>query len=693
MEDENKTKEQLLQELAKLRLRISEPEEESPESRWAEEALVESERRYKSLYSLIRLMCDNAPDLIWAKDLDGRYLFVNRAICETLLNASDTEEPIGKTDLFFAERERSAHPENPNRHDFGKICVDSDKVVMSSKKAERFDEYGNVRGEFLYLDVYKTPFWNEHGEMIGTVGCGRVVTEEKRLQEALELKTDEQSLLLDNTQTQIWFLTDAETYGRVNKAHAEFLGKTPEDFRNKSLYEILSKEEADVWIDENIELFQTKKRVHGEQWFNNGKGEPRLLTITKTPKLDDKGNVEFAVCSAEDITDRKRLEELQLQTARFRAVADLAGGVAHNFNNLLQIVIGHLGLALMDLETGDYAEVKEALERVLKSSKLAAGTVRRLQSYAGIRDRGQVPKEEVVDLSAVVRQSVEMSETWWKTAPTKKGREGSLNVRLQDGCLVRGEKNDLFDVAVSLIKNAAEASCYDGDIDVETCIDGDHVVLRVRDAGLGITEENLKKVFNPFFTTKAEVGAGLSLASSRTTVDAHGGQILVESEEGKGTTFTVLLPFVGQEPDPPRSRKRTVTGRHVTVLAIDDEEAMLDLLKSALTRHNYGVLTALSGKEGLDIFNEVPVDLVICDLGMPGVSGWEVGERIRATCLERGIEKAPFILLTGWSGQETEVKKIAESGVDVLMDKPLNIKAILDAVGELVGNGPAKASN
>lgn len=149
----------------------------------AELRLQESEKRYRQFYSMFRLMADNMPDLLWAKDIDRRFTFVNKAICEKLLMARDIEEPIGKTDMFFALRERDSHPDQPDWHTFGEICRDSDGVVMASGQPERFDEFGNVRGKFMFLDVYKAPIWDENGTMIGTVGCGRIVTREKELEE------------------------------------------------------------------------------------------------------------------------------------------------------------------------------------------------------------------------------------------------------------------------------------------------------------------------------------------------------------------------------------------------------------------------------------------------------------------------------------------------------------------------------
>ncbi len=161
------------------------------ERKAAEESIKDSESRYKHLYSMVRLMCDNLPDLIWTKDLKSNFIFVNTACCDLLLNARDTDEPIGKDDIYFARRERETHPENPGYHTFGETCLDSDSTVMETKKPQRFEESGNVKGEFIYLDVYKAPFWDEEYTMLGTVGCARVVTKEKEMEEARR-KTEEE---------------------------------------------------------------------------------------------------------------------------------------------------------------------------------------------------------------------------------------------------------------------------------------------------------------------------------------------------------------------------------------------------------------------------------------------------------------------------------------------------------------------
>ncbi len=152
------------------------------ERRKALEAARLDEKKYKSLYTFLRLMSDNIPDMVWAKDLDGNFIFVNKGICKKLLHAQNTDEPIGKNVMYFVERERHEHPDDPTWFTFGEDCSDSDAIIIKAKKPQRFKEYGNVRGKFLFLNVFKAPLYNEKGEMIGTVGSASDITSQKNIE-------------------------------------------------------------------------------------------------------------------------------------------------------------------------------------------------------------------------------------------------------------------------------------------------------------------------------------------------------------------------------------------------------------------------------------------------------------------------------------------------------------------------------
>jgi PAS domain S-box-containing protein len=381
-----------------------------------------------------------------------------------------------------------------------------------------------------------------------------------------------------------------------------------------------------------------------------------------------------------DVTERKKSEELARQSDRFRAVADLTAGVAHNFNNLLQIVLGNASLGLMNLQSGDFKELKENLEQVIESSRFGAETVNRLNRYARGPAVSQKEPLEIFDVSDMVKQAVEMTRPWWKTEPEKRGIKISMVSRLKGGCTIRGKKNEVFEVLVNLIRNAVEALPLGGEIEIDAEVKNNAVVVRVADTGIGIPKENLSRLFTPFFTTSVQAGRGLGLATCHRIVDAHGGGVFVESAEGKGSSFTVTLPYVPYEPPQIEAPKTKAPRKSMTILVVDDLEATVNLLGAGLGRLGHTVLGALSGQEALECFDEAHVDLVICDLAMPDMNGWEVGKAIIEICRNKAIAKPPFIILTGWADQAHDQRNISDSGVDAIVQKPVDIAKLIEVI-------------
>jgi len=153
--------------------------DEMAERQLAEQALKDSEEKSQRLASMLRLICDNVPDMIWAKDLDNRYVFANKALCETLLDLVNTDEPLGKTFDYFARRERDRHPDDPEWYSYGQFAQDIDRHTLGRDEPTTFEESGNVFGKFVFLEVHQARLVNSHGEVIGTVGCARDITERK----------------------------------------------------------------------------------------------------------------------------------------------------------------------------------------------------------------------------------------------------------------------------------------------------------------------------------------------------------------------------------------------------------------------------------------------------------------------------------------------------------------------------------
>jgi len=308
-----------------------------------EEALIENEKKYKSLYSMVRLMCDNVPDLIWAKDLRKKFIFSNHAICEKLLNAKNTDEPIDKSDMYFANRERKAHSENPDYHTFGEICLDSDAIVMKSKKPQRFDEFGNVKGKYLFLDVHKAPFWDEQGNLIGTVGCGRDVTKEKILEE--ERKRVEEELI------------NSREVLRNLSAHLQSIREEERTHISREIHDELGQALTALKMD----LYWLNNRLPSDQKPLLNKTESMLKLLDKTIQtvkkistelrpglLDDLGLVAAIEWQADEFQNRTGIKcNLKVKSEDIVFEQDMATALFRIFQEALTNVTRHARASLV----------------------------------------------------------------------------------------------------------------------------------------------------------------------------------------------------------------------------------------------------------------------------------------------------------------------------------------------------------
>jgi len=298
------------------------------ERRKAEKNLMENEKKYYELYNMIRLMADTVPDMIWAKDLEGKFTFTNKAICKYLLNTKNTDEPIDKTDMFFAIRERKKHPENKKWHNFGEICVNSDKVVLENKKPQRFDEFGNVQGKFLFLDVYKAPIFDDIGEMIGTVGSARDVTREKEIEKILKNERNYYHSFVESLTDWVWEMDLNGIHTYSNKAVEKVLG-----YKSG---EIIGKHVSEFWPEPpemDIERFN-KDLLAGKGWKNytgrfiHKNGSLVFAESSAIPIYDSNHKLAGYRGVDRDITARKEIEDaLKKSEEKYKLLADHSSDV------------------------------------------------------------------------------------------------------------------------------------------------------------------------------------------------------------------------------------------------------------------------------------------------------------------------------------------------------------------------------
>lgn len=430
---------------------------------------------------------------------------------------------------------------------------------------------------------------------------------------------------------------------------------------------------------------QTKQHTTVELQQTSEDGSNATTEVHAYPIFDKKGRVVKILEYWLDVTDRIERERLQMQTARLRAVADLASGVAHNFNNLLQIILSGAELATARVSEGNLQQARSHLQHISQSARFGSGTVKRLQDFASIRHEGTADRLEVFDASGTVEKAVDMCRPWWKTGPEKEGVAITVKKDLEPGCFLTGQEDEFFEVALNLFSNAIHAVRGGGEIHVSTSKANGHVFIRFQDNGVGIARENLDKIFEPFWTSKGFRASGMGLPSSLAIVKRYRGDITVDSEQGKGSRFTIRVALAQEN----QQGLEAETAEHVTfdrlrIIVIDDEELIAELLEEGLTAQGHTVLKALSGKEGLELYATHEVDVVICDLGMPEMNGWQVGKEIVEMCRQRGVPKTPFILCTGWGGQVRRDKEMVESGVNAIAEKPVDLTQLAKVVATAV---------
>lgn len=284
---------------------------------------------YKNLAEIFRLVADNCPDMLWAKDLNDRYIFANRAICNNLLNAADTTEPLNKTDLFFAKRERERHPKEQLWHTFGEICQDTDQVVKKNLTPTKFDESGNVKGKFLFLDVHKAPLFDDSGKLIGTVGSAREVTKEKESEKILKDALEKFQLISENSQDMIWIRDLQLNFKFVSPACLKVKGFTVEETMNQKLEETLTPDSLEILSRILTEELQNenlpgidKNRTRTVVLREKCKDGRLIWTETALSFIrDENKNANAILGITRDITKRKQTEdELLNSEARYVAL-------------------------------------------------------------------------------------------------------------------------------------------------------------------------------------------------------------------------------------------------------------------------------------------------------------------------------------------------------------------------------------
>ncbi|MBM4187651.1 MAG: response regulator [Gemmatimonadetes bacterium] len=508
-----------------------------------------------------------------------------------------------------------------------------------------------------------------------------------RLQaERAQLEADARIAALVRHTSDVILITETDLKIRFASPSATaLLGQDPEDVVGR---DILSLVEPD--LREAIQLMVAERiAVPGQSAVANWKmpgpgGDVRRVEAVVT-NLVHQPTIGGLVFTLRDQTERALLEEQLNQAQKMEAIGQLAGGVAHDFNNLLTTIMGHSEVGLEILEPGH--PVRDDLEQVLKASQLAASLTRQLLAFS----RKQVVEPKVINVSGTLAEVVRLLKRLIKEDVTT-----VLDVASDLGH-VKMDPSQLEQVVLNLAVNARDAMPEGGRLtirarrqlverqitDAVIPVDpGEYLVIEVSDTGVGMDDATQQRIFEPFFTTKpVGRGTGLGLASVYGIVRQNSGGLVLVSQLGRGTTFTVYLPRIEAEPEQAAAapRRRPVRGEGATILLVEDETALREIAEKVLRREGYRVLVASDGDEALMLAagSPHPIDLVLTDVIMPGMSGSQMVAEMRKL---KPISRVLY--MSGYPGEDL----IGRLGIDDrLLRKPFtpfvlveNIRAVFE---------------
>jgi two-component system CheB/CheR fusion protein len=429
-----------------------------------------------------------------------------------------------------------------------------------------------------------------------------------------------------------------------------------------------------------------------EMLLDSPRGRPRTFRLSGRRIVQPGSQAANLLVALEDITDRNLLREQMIQAGRIQAVAQLAGGVAHEMNNQMTAVLGFGGFLLKSPDLGE--SHRADLERIVKAAQRAAEVTRQLLAFS----RRQALHAIALELNTLVANS----ESLVRRAL---GPDITLELSLGESVgQVRVDEAQMEQILVNLALNARDAMLQGGRLAIETTsvvvTDGEPAMregavvprgayfrLVVRDTGCGMDEPTRARIFEPFFTTKPPgQGTGLGLAGVYGTVKQSGGLIWVESEPGRGTTFTIDLPAVVASAPPKAAAQSTVApGGSETIVVVDDEELVRKWACRLLSGLGYNALEASGGGEALRLIAEAetPVALVVSDVIMPGMSGVELRNRLAEI-----RPRLPVLLMSGFAADELIRRGVADAATSVLqkpveaVDLASKIRERLDMRGE-----------
>ncbi len=636
-----------------------------------EQSLQESEEKY-------RLLLNSTAEAIYGIDLNGNCTFCNPATVK-LLGYNSTEELLGK----------NMHALLHHSHADGAPYPDDECEIYVAVRQGRATHVAN---EVLWRadrTSFPAEYWSypihKNGQLVGAVVTFLDRSDRKQAEHAIRQSEEKYRKLFENATYGIFLSKPDGTLLDVNPAMVAMLGYDSKE-------ELLSRNlDRDIYNDPTdrtaiLSQFRNVARVeNAETQWRRKDGKILTVRLNGAAFLGEDGKVSRYNVIVDDITERRNLEAQYRQAQKMEAVGLLAGGISHDFNNLLGVIMGNADLLLQKMQPGPD---QRHLQAIKKAGGSAAQLVRQLLAFS----RKQVLYPTVLDLNSIITDV-------GKILRRLIGEDVHIATHLEAGLgSVRADRGQVEQILMNLATNARDAMPSGGTFSIRTanaelgsedvaryCYvkPGRYVRLSVGDTGMGMSEEIRSRVFEPFFTTKEQGrGTGLGLSTVYGIVKQSGGYIWVSSSPGAGATFDIYLPRVDEKPLPASPNLETQTDYprgSETILVLEDDECLRDITCEFLTESGYKVLQAARGDVALELARQCKDDiqLLVTDVVLPGVSGPSA-----AASLKESHPETQVLYVSGYAEVPVAQKLVAEGAV--LLQKPVSRMDLLKKVHEVL---------
>jgi PAS domain S-box-containing protein len=631
-----------------------------------EAALHESEERYRDLF-------ENANDIMYTLDLEGNLTSLNKA-GERITGYNREELLNGPIAPLLAPGEAEIMRQMLERKLIGSDSLTTYELEAATKDGQR-----------LFLEVSSRLIYRA-GRPAGIQGIARDISDRKRAQEEITKSEERFRALIENSSDMVAVLGPEGFVRYASPSACRILGYSAEEIVGKSVFELVHPgDRRAVTAAWNRWNQGTQSGVPTELRVLHQNGTWRTVEATDANLLKNEA-VSGVVINARDITERKHLEEQLLHSQKMDAIGRLAGGLAHDFNNLITAINGFSDLLLMNLHEGD--PLRHHVDEIKKAGQRAASLTRQLLAFS----RKQVLQPKVLDLNRVVSDMDQMLRRLI-------GEDVDLETDLAgDLWHVKADPGQIEQVIMNLAINARDAMPEGGRLLIGSSnvrapagarnqiedFHPDCVMLRVADTGSGMDPDTISRIFEPFFTTKGKgKGTGLGLSTVYGIVEQSGGRIAVSSEVGQGATFDIYLPKSDERRASDQDLGHTLEalGGSETILLVEDEEAVRNLGSQLLASKGYKVLEAANGGEALLICEQYPnrIHLMLTDVVMPNMSGRQLAERLAPIKPDMKI-----IYMSGYT-DDTIIRRGIPSSETAFLNKPFTPDALMRKVRQVLG--------